>query len=272
MEAVKKYAISLLLPLGISLSCTTAPQQIDAQAPPASSSQVIEYCESRPAPEVTNDSIQAVSSRLTNVQNEARKAAVKVFNPTIGARGTGTYMKYKGHTFILTSAHVVDGPINAMMVRTPAGEEVSAFVVYKVLNERSDFAVLALEAPLETRTAMKLKIAEGSEDLIGQTVAYSGFPGSHRLMSMFGTIAGIEFNGNYVLHSYAWPGASGSAIFDSKGKLVGVLRAIDLDYVGDYQVPQLIEDIVWVSPAHSIDLEKIDTIMKIITLINTLEE
>ena len=57
------------------------------------------------------------------------------------------------------------------------------------------------------------------------------------------------------MHSYAWPGSSGAAVFNEKGKVVGILRAIDLNQ-GLYG-PQLTGDMVWISPVQALDLGKV---------------
>jgi hypothetical protein len=62
-------------------------------------------------------------------------------------------------------------------------------------------------------------------------------------------------DGNIIMQSYAWSGASGSAVFDGKGRVVGILRAIDVNraIIG----LQLTEDIVWLSPVNGLNLENI---------------
>ena len=61
---------------------------------------------------------------------------------------------------------------------------------------------------------------------IGQDVIYSGYPNVTGLLTIEGYIAGIHPRGDIYMHSYGWSGASGSAVFDMRGRLVGVLVAI----------------------------------------------
>ena len=59
------------------------------------------------------------------------------------------------------------------------------------------------------------------------------------------------------MHSYGYSGASGSAVFDLNGRLVGVLVALDVGqgYVG---IPSIIEDIVIVVPIWKLQFELLD--------------
>ena len=71
-----------------------------------------------------------------------------------------------------------------------------------------------------------------------------------------GVIASEE-EGNLVMHSYAWPGSSGSGVFDMRGRFLGVVRAVDVG-VWSYQMPpQLVEDMVWIAPAWDITKREI---------------
>ena len=57
-----------------------------------------------------------------------------------------------------------------------------------------------------------------------------------------------------ILHSYAWSGASGSAVLDRKGRIVGVLSAVDIGYAFG-AIPQIVEDVVIVVPIHRLKIE-----------------
>jgi len=55
------------------------------------------------------------------------------------------------------------------------------------------------------------------------------------------------------MHSMAWGGSSGSGVFDSSGRFVGVVSSI---MVGrSFLGPQLVGSIVYISPANLIDME-----------------
>ena len=73
------------------------------------------------------------------------------------------------------------------------------------------------------------------------------------------------------MHSYAWPGASGSSVFDSKGRLVGILKAVDVNRSRMSPFPQITEDMVWLSPGWLLNLEDLEKILTIYELMLELE-
>ena len=66
---------------------------------------------------------------------------------------------------------------------------------------------------------MNLKLRDTTSNLIGEQLVYTGHPGGHRQMTIFGNVSGFERDGSIILHSYTWLGASGSSVFDEKGRL-----------------------------------------------------
>tara|TARA_R100000008_G_C3575117_1_gene164715 strand:+ start:180 stop:707 length:528 start_codon:yes stop_codon:yes gene_type:complete len=157
------------------------------------------------------------------------------------------------HLVVVTAAHVVrDMPF--MIIVAQDGEQSMAITAYVQSEGSQDMAVLLLPSPLESRTAIEFEALQDHSSLIGQSLVYTGFPGHHDLLTIFGLAAGIE-HGNIIMQSYAWPGASGSAIFDDRGRVVGILRAIDVNqgFIG----PQLTEDIVWLHPVNDLELTKV---------------
>ena len=135
----------------------------------------------------------------------------------------------------------------------------------------SDLAVLVVKEQLMTRTPMELKLRKQIHDAIAEDVVYTGDPGHHRQMTIFGNISGIETDGSVIMHSYAWGGASGSSVFDSKGRLVGILKAVDVNRSRVSPFPQITEDMVWLSPGWLLSLEDLEKILKIYELMLELE-
>ena len=117
----------------------------------------------------------------------------------------------------------------------------------------TDVAVI-LVPEINSRDALSyrpLPSPRNIENLIGREVTYTGFPASHDLMTIDGKIAGYE-NGHIIVHSYGWPGSSGSGVFDMRGRMIGVVSAVDVGQWNWMIPPQLVEDIVWVAPLWSI--------------------
>ena len=226
-----------------------------------------------PAPQ-TAEPAHTTSRRTRRVIEQTRNAVVEVFNPVRGARGTGTYFQFKDRVIVITAAHVVDGA-EVVTVITPANEVVGALIMLFDMRAPNDVAVLVLEKELKTRTPMDLKIRDKTDQLIGESLIYTGHPGSHRNMTFFGSVSGFERDGSILMHSYTWGGASGSGVFDDRGRLVGILKAMDMNRNRFSPYPQITEDIVWLAPAWGVNIQKIEMLLQIQEMIaefNEMEE
>tara|TARA_R100000234_G_scaffold31483_1_gene18530 strand:- start:104 stop:919 length:816 start_codon:yes stop_codon:yes gene_type:complete len=207
---------------------------------------------------------------IKKVADKTRLAVVEVHNPYRGVRGTGTYFEFKGYHIVLTAAHVISGA-DVMEVRAPGGESTRGLVVLADSRVPNDLAVLVVREQLMTRVPMKLKLRNKIHEAIGDQVVYTGDPGHHRQLTIFGNVSGLQEDGSVIMHSYAWPGASGSSVFDSKGRLVGILKAVDVNRSRMSPFPQITEDMVWLSPGWLLDLEDLEKILTIYELMLELE-
>lgn len=192
---------------------------------------------------------------LSPYELRSRYATVKVFTPGSG-RGTGTYVTYKDRYLVVTAAHVVDDSQQSYVwVVTPERERSKGWIVY--FDREEDICILAVKK-LESILAVPLRINRSLPE-IGETLTYSGYPGHHDLLTLRGDVAGIETISDgrtkITVHTYGWPGASGSGFFDKEGYYVGVLVALP---VGRGYVPQLLETIVFATPISLLDLEKLE--------------
>jgi S1-C subfamily serine protease len=134
------------------------------------------------------------------------------------------------------------------------GEEMLTTLIY--YDELTDLAVLVVP-DITGADPMKLRPLREKNLKIGQDVLYSGYPNLSGLLTIEGYIAGIHPRGDIYMHSYGWSGASGSAVFDTSGRLVGVLVALDVGqgYAG---MPSIIEDVVVVVPIWKLNFELLD--------------
>jgi len=213
--------------------------------------------------------------RLKRVATMTRNASVEVDNFLRRVRGSGTYYIFDGHPIVITAAHVVDGDSALIKVKTPTGEEVLSQVIFFNIRGRHDIAILLLESPLDSRIPMDLEIRDivscCAEDLIGESTVYTGDPGRHDQLTIFGSVSGYTDGGSIILHSYAWGGASGSNIFDNRGRLIGVIKATDINSHRISPFPQITEDIVWAAPASGLNVEQLSIILEIHRLLLNLE-
>jgi len=157
--------------------------------------------------------------------------------------GTGTVFEKSGKTYVLTAAHVVTGvdnePIAVFVVH--GEEQKPATIAY--IDSGSDIAILAIDE-METRDPYRLKFRR-SEIGVGDRAGYCGFPNRRDLACFSGGISHTS-DGVINLHSYAFGGASGSLVVDSRGKAIGILSAIEVARF--YGMPTPLESIVWIRP------------------------
>jgi len=188
----------------------------------------------------------------TYVHKLSRSSAVRVQIEYGGATvyGSGTYVKWKGNHMVVTAAHLFafgGGTVNRdEAVITSPSEKVFGELVY--IDEYVDIAVFAIPA-LKSRNPAKFNRARSFE--IGDPVVYSGFPGPNQLLTFDGTLSGAGFGTDITIHSFAWPGSSGSGVYNSKGELLGVVVAIMVG--GGPSGSQLIGSVIYVAPATLID-------------------
>ena len=80
---------------------------------------------------------------------------------------------------------------------------------------------------------------------------YTGYPNGQGPLTFAGEISGHDSSENVYVHSFAWPGSSGSGVFSDSGKLIGIIVAIS---VGSTEFGiDVLEDIVIVIPLYKID-------------------
>jgi len=164
---------------------------------------------------------------------------------------SGSYIKYDSKFYILTTSHGIIGDCKSIAI-----VYFQSFVgcVKIIVNNKSiDYALIEVE---EIDFRKPVKIPSGvSKSLkkhhLMDKVYYTGYPNSAGPLTFGGTISGYDEFGLIYIHSYAWAGSSGAAVFESKGKLIGMVMAIDVG-TSEYGV-DVLEDIIVVVPVDMID-------------------
>ena len=59
-------------------------------------------------------------------------------------------------------------------------------------------------------------------------VIYTGYPNLTGPLTIYGTVSGFSVDDSIILQSYAWGGASGSAVLDYRGRLIGIVVGIEV--------------------------------------------
>ena len=163
-------------------------------------------------------------------QRQSRNSAVKIEGMN-GGHGSGTYIKMDGQYVVLTARHVVDRADIYYVVHQ--NEKVLGQVIWK--SEQYDIA--ALKVPqIKSRKAVSLGDT-GPLD-VGEQVLYTGYPSSYQLLTARAYVSGHQLNYRAtMLQGFVWFGYSGSGVFDSRGRVRGVIVAIGTEMFGPNRVP-----------------------------------
>ena len=199
-----------------------------------------------------DDVIPAI--KLNETEQNTRDASVKVFTPGMG-RGSGCYVTYKGTNLVITAAHVINDSKTNWFWVVNNKQKVKAHAAY--FNGAEDIALLAVP---DAKIADPVPLAvENTYPDIGEEIIYSGWPGHHSLLTIRGEVVGYQKisrgKEKLVVHTYGWPGASGSCFFNAAGAVVGILVALPVERG---YVPQLLESMVYATPIKHLDLDKLD--------------
>ena len=250
MSIKKIFNMSILIFSALLLSCNL---QSTPNASQVSENSIQQIKGVFAASEIENITI----SPQTIVERKIRRAAVKVTDSSRRGHGSGSYFMYKGFRLVITAYHVVDeiNPEHIVIVGRD-DESVIARLIYK--NVQNDIAVLQATQALSSRIPMPLNILEAEPD-INSVLIYTGFPSGHDLLTFQGNIAGFEDmpergRRSMIVHTYGWFGSSGSCLFNSRGKLVGILWGVDVE---QFMMPQAQEDLIYASFANLIDLKAV---------------
>lgn len=148
----------------------------------------------------------------------AYKATVEIVvrTPLGGIRGTGWFLE---DGVVVTAGHVcLPG---AMSVTLYDGSEHVAKIEY--VSPISDVCVLSTTADAPEHFSLARQRA--ADMVFGTPVWYVGYP-SGVLALGEGRVSGLTKDGNLAVSVPGWFGASGSALLDEHGDVVGVLSAL----------------------------------------------
>jgi S1-C subfamily serine protease len=165
------------------------------------------------------------------------------------AVGSGNYFQIWNKYFVMTAAHVVDGKSEIFLTER-SGYTYKAKVVH--IDKFKDLAILIPETRMRYTKAVPYRPARGLD--VGREVFYCGNPNEMYFTSYHGRISGVS--DQYILvDTFAWPGSSGSVVFNDAGQVVGVVSAISVE--APTGVPVLVPHFVRIGPLLNLSKRKI---------------
>jgi len=135
--------------------------------------------------------------------------------------GSGNLFHYMNELFVITCSHVVNDNLN-YLIQEDDGNTLTSRVIYNDIG--NDIAILKPYGKF-TVTKASPYLVNMQKDLIAKELYYSGNPGDLNHVAIRGWVADSNHK-RVVLQSFAWPGSSGSVVFDSAGRVIGVVTAI----------------------------------------------
>ena len=165
---------------------------------------------------------------------------------------SGTYFVYLGKHYVLTVSHAIAGLCEDLVVTYFTDS--AKCIEYTLINTQVDYAIIEIEEipnrkPLTVLNSIEFRPAKYPKLL--DKIYYTGYPNNIGPLSFAGTISGFADNGFIFLNSYAWTGSSGSGVFNDRGKLIGIIMALDVGTT-QYGV-DVLENLLIVVPVHHID-------------------
>ena len=200
----------------------------------------------------------SLSSAETTAVVRSRQSAVQVMSLDLNDGGisasSGTYVKYKGKYFVLTTSHGVGDVCG--LTQIIADDVLYDCVAYVLRNPQTDYIIIQIDQiPERTPVEIPAHIPHShqwAQDISTQTtIFYTGFPNEGGPYTFDGKIVGYKEGEAIFVDSYGWSGSSGSGVFSDNGKLIGYVMALE---VGEtYFGRQVLENFMWVIPLFKVD-------------------
>ncbi len=159
---------------------------------------------------------------LNRSYSSSLKVVVMTDDGPIG-HGSGNLFNYYNQFFVITAAHVVNENLNYLL-QEQDGNMVSCRVIYRDIG--NDIAIIKPYGDF-SNTISSPYLVNMQKDLIAKELYYAGNPGDLNHVSIRGWVAESNHK-RIIMQSFAWPGSSGSVVFDAAGRVIGVVNAIPL--------------------------------------------
>jgi hypothetical protein len=188
---------------------------------------------------------------------KSRKSAVNVMSISEDgfiSSSSGTYFVIGDRHYIITVSHGIVG--GCASVRILSAGHMTECIRIAMIDRDIDYAIIEVEQ-IPARTPIRIpQEYPNNRDwerhlAIQRTVYYTGYPNGSGPLTFEGQIAGHDNSENIYMHSFAWPGSSGSGVFSETGEMIGLIVAISVGAT-DYGI-DVLEDVVIVIPLYKID-------------------
>ena len=211
----------------------------------------------------SNETVVVYGDESNSTIQKSIESAVRIISTTdfydiqaVTATSSGTYFRHNQTNYVITSAHSLIGDCqNTMILADEFMFDCADFVIY---NEEKDIAIMEVEDifnrnPIKISDILLSEQDAKSNTGVHQSTYYTGYPQAQGPFTFDGKIVSHSLqNGVFFMNSYAWAGSSGSGVFNSRGKFVGVITAVSVAN-SEYGV-DVMEDLVIITPLSLADV------------------
>ena len=208
-----------------------------------------------------------LNSKESHVVDLSRQSIVQVLTTSEKRSGfskmSGTYAAYGDRFYVITAAHGVHGECEYFFVAT-TDDNIYDCIKYILVDQGVDYAIVEIEQIPDRQPVELTNVIPSNREWLQETsvlneVFYTGYPNGLGPLTFRGSVAGMSEHNYILLHSYAWPGSSGSGVFSYDGNMIGIVIALNVGFTpAGYDV---LEDLVIVTPLFMIDWDTAYEIM-----------
>ena len=162
--------------------------------------------------------------------------------------GSGNLFKIGSARFVITATHVIEGE-DAVVIKEANGNMIPARVAWA--NLHNDIAILVPLDEFQVTEPVSYRNSK-QKDLTGEHLWYYGYPSNFAGLLINGFVSQSRHS-RVIMQSQAWFGASGSATFDSSGRIIGIVHAISLEIDPWSSAPTYLDTVVIVNRVFDLD-------------------
>tara|TARA_R100001509_G_scaffold163854_1_gene139490 strand:+ start:405 stop:1151 length:747 start_codon:yes stop_codon:yes gene_type:complete len=215
---------------------------------------------------ILKDSELIISGTNEDVIKKSSYSAVRILSTNmlqdeegITSTSSGTYISHNNSHYVVTSAHSLIGECYTTVVM--ADEFVFHCIEIISFDPYKDVAIIEVDK-IFNRNPIKISdILYGEREIknntgLHETTLYTGYPQGIGPLTFDGKIVSHSIqNDTFFVNSYAWSGSSGSGVFNSKGKLVGIITAVSV--ANTEHGVDVMEDLIIVTSLNLVDFRDV---------------
>jgi hypothetical protein len=190
-----------------------------------------------------------------SIRSSVRIIALDVDSGRVSV-SSGTYFKHDDLFYVLTVKHGIDH-LECDFIKIEADGSLYSCDQIVSYDVHTDYVLMSVQEIVERKAINFPKDFVSKFREWKQTVSplepliYTGFPNTIGPVTLSGRVMGMSPDEYVYFNSYAWSGSSGSGVFNSKGKFMGYIVAIDVGRTEHGM--DVLENVILVVPHYRVD-------------------